>query len=494
LLAPIQAAVLDRPIDDQVSALRWASRVVFALGVFFIVLAAGEVFAWRLFPVLTASAVVVLHPMFAYIGSGVNNDNGVMLFASAALWQLAQGWRRGYSLWRLLLIAGLIVLALQSKRTAAFLVLWAPLVLAVWWLRRQTPDLRRKALIATGATAAGMAALALLLYFVPGPTPANWRSASPWSTSWQATSPARGERTFRVQDAGGGARWLHTSFRRPIGVGDGLPIVVTAQHRGSEAALVLSDDVGNVVTTTLSASGQWQPAQVRMRLDQRATRVFVWLRTSSSQPALFDDLMATLASDPPQPLPLSNPSAEQALPMLGQIILSVAEPIGAYGQAARLIQDYRANIAALAERLPLAIAFVQQSFWGKFGIFANAPNPTLDMGWVTLLALGFGVALTLTVQAICANQPDPDGAALLALSLVGLGLLLAQTFAPLLSFAADRTWLPQGRYLFVGMGLLASVLSAAALRAPTEVPGIVIGVMALQLVGLHSQVSAFFTR
>ncbi|MCS7062417.1 MAG: hypothetical protein RMN25_14830, partial [Anaerolineae bacterium] len=145
LLAPIQAAVLDRPIDDQVSALRWASRVVFALGVFFIVLASGEIFAWRPLPVLTAGAFVVLHPMFAYIGSGVNNDNGVMLFASAALWQLAQGWRRGYSLWRLLLIAGLIVLALQSKRTAAFLVLWAPLVLAVWWLRRQTPDLRRKA-------------------------------------------------------------------------------------------------------------------------------------------------------------------------------------------------------------------------------------------------------------------------------------------------------------------------------------------------------------
>ncbi|MCS6773881.1 MAG: hypothetical protein NZ693_07205, partial [Thermoflexales bacterium] len=158
-------------------------------------------------------------------------------------------------------------------------------------------------------------------------------------------------------------------------------------------------------------------------------------------------------------------------------------------------QDYRANIAALAERLPLAIAFVQQSFWGKFGIFANAPNPTLDMGWVTLLALGFGVALTLTVQAIRANQPDPDGAALLALSLVGLGLLLAQTFAPLLSFAADRTWLPQGRYLFAGMGLVSWIwANAASIRLPSAVAlsGGLAAAMGLMSVLFLGQVQRFF--
>ncbi|MCS6910521.1 MAG: hypothetical protein NZM11_08135, partial [Anaerolineales bacterium] len=112
-------------------------------------------------------------------------------------------------------------------------------------------------------------------------------------------------------------------------------------------------------------------------------------------------------------------------------------------------------------------------------------------GWVTLLALGFGVALTLTVQAICANQPDPDGAALLALSLVGLGLLLAQTFAPLLSFAADRTWLPQGRYLFSGVSLIALALSPNH-RAGALHLALLICVMALLAVGLFVQSAAFF--
>jgi hypothetical protein len=91
LLAPVQALVMDRPIDDQLRALRLASRVIFALGVMFIVLTAGELFAWRWPAVIAAGLFVVLQPMFVYIGSGLNNDNGVMLFVSALAWQVARG-------------------------------------------------------------------------------------------------------------------------------------------------------------------------------------------------------------------------------------------------------------------------------------------------------------------------------------------------------------------------------------------------------------------
>jgi len=58
------------------------------------------------------------------------------------------------------------------------------------------------------------------------------------------------------------------------------------------------------------------------------------------------------------------------------------------------------------------------------------------------------------------RQPDPDTAALLGLWLLGAGLLILQTFAPLLSFAAEGLWLPQGRYLFGGMGLIAPVMGS----------------------------------
>jgi hypothetical protein len=45
------------------------------------------------------------------------------------------------------------------------------------------------------------------------------------------------------------------------------------------------------------------------------------------------------------------------------------------------------------------------------------------------------------------------------LFVTGVVLLLLQTFAPLLSFAAQGLWLPQGRYLFSGMALIASVMA-----------------------------------
>ena len=151
---------------------------------------------------------------------------------------------------------------------------------------------------------------------------------------------------------------------------------------------------------------------------------------------------------------------EQALPVLGQLILEVAQPLGIYGQAVRLVREYRDNLAALPARLPTAIAFVQQSFWGKFGIFARAATPTLDIGWVTLLAALAGAVLGQAVRLAVRRQPDPDTAALLGLWLVGGGLLVIQTFAPLLSFAAEGLWLPQGRYLFSGMGLIAPVMGS----------------------------------
>jgi hypothetical protein len=160
------------------------------------------------------------------------------------------------------------------------------------------------------------------------------------------------------------------------------------------------------------------------------------------------------------PLPIPNPSAEDALPLLGQRVRERAQRLGIYGQTVRLVREYRENLAALPARLPTAIAFVQQSFWGKFGIFARAATPTLDIGWVTLLAALAGAVLGQAVRLAVRRQPDPDTAALLGLWLVGGGLLVIQTFAPLLSFAAEGLWLPQGRYLFSGMGLIAPVMGS----------------------------------
>jgi hypothetical protein len=457
LLAPIQALVMDQPIDAQLRVLRLASRVIFALGVMFIVLTAGELFAWRWPAVIAAGLFSVLQPMFTYIGSGLNNDNGVMLFTAALAWQVARGWRRGYPWPRLLLMLGLAVLAIYAKRTAVFLVAWLPLVLGMRALLGMSAVVRRRVLLAGAGGLAVLGVIAVALYFVPGPTPANWRSASPWQATWTEDTASEGRRAFALCGA-----TLTASFKRPLGLADGGVVVVEAQTKGGPGALSIRDDAGNAAEARFAGAAGWQPLSVTLPLAPSASRLWVALRGADGATAFYADGLRAYAQVGGQaiPLPLPNPSAEQALPVLGQIALEIAQPLGVYGQAARLVREYRDNLAALPARLPTAIAFVQQSFWGKFGIFARAATPTLHIGWVTLLALLAGAVLGQAVRLVVRRQPDRDTAALLGLWLLGAGLLILQTFAPLLSFAAEGLWLPQGRYLFSGMGLIAPVMGS----------------------------------
>ena len=462
LLAPVQALVMDRPIDDQLRALRLASRVIFALGVMFIVLTAGELFAWRWPAVIAAGLFSVLQPMFTYIGSGLNNDNGVMLFTAVLAWQVARGWRCGYPWPRLLLMLGLAILAISAKRTAVFLVAWLPLVLGVRALLGMSPVARQRVLLAGAVGLVVLGVIAVLLYFVPGPTPANWRSAAPWQVAWTEDTAAEGRRAFALRGA-----TLTASFKRPLGLAEGSVAVVEAQAKGGPGALSIRDDAGNAAEARFAGVAGWQPLSVTLPLAPSASRLWVTLRGADGATAFYADGLRAYAQVGGQaiPLPLPNPSAEQALPVLGQLILEVAQPLGIYGQAVRLVREYRENLAALPARLPAAIAFVQQSFWGKFGIFARAATPTLHIGWVTLLALLAGAALGAVLTQVARRAPDPDTAALLGLWLAGGALLIAQTMAPMLSFAAEGLWLPQGRYLFGGMALLAPVVSGHLLMA-----------------------------
>jgi len=465
LLAPVQALVMDRPIDDQLRALRLASRVIFALGVMFIALTAGELFAWRWPAVIAVGLFAVLQPMFVYIGSGLNNDNGVMLFTAALAWQVARGWRRGYPWPRLLLMLGLAILAIYAKRTAVFLVAWLPLALGVRALLRMSAVVRRRVLLAGAGGLAAVGVIAILLYFVSGPTPANWRSASPWQATWTEDTASEGRRAFALRGA-----TLTASFKRPLGLADGGVAVVEAQAKGGPGALSIRDDAGNAAEARFAGAVSWQPLSVTLPLAPSASRLWVALHGADGATVFYADGLRAYAQVGEQaiPLPLPNPSAEDALPVLGQLILEVAQPLGVYGQAARLVREYRENLAALPTRLPTAIAFVQQSFWGKFGIFARAATPTLHIGWVTVLALLAGALLGQAVRLIANQQPDPDTAALLGLWLLGGGMLMAQTFAPLLSFAAEGLWLPQGRYLFGGMALLAPAMGSYALTVQAD--------------------------
>jgi len=79
--------------------------------------------------------------------------------------------------------------------------------------------------------------------------------------------------------------------------------------------------------------------------------------------------------------------------------------------------------------------------------------------YAPLLALMGLAAASVLLQSVLRRAVDPAMRWLSALFLLGVVILLAQTFMPLLVFATMRTWLPQGRYLFSGMALIAGVLA-----------------------------------
>ncbi len=465
LLAPAQALVVDWPIDDQLRALRLVSRVIFALGVMFIVLTAGELFGWKLPLVIGAGLVCVLQPMFVYIGSGVNNDNGVMLFASAAAWQLAAGWRRGFSWPRLALIAVAAVLAILSKRTGVFLVAWVPLVLAVWLLTRVTRAVRWR-ILAGGAVALALAGVIMVaLYLTPAQTPVNW-VLSTNHPSWSDQQARSGVRSFLLQrdsDAQPASLGLYAPLRIRIdSAGPDASLTWAAWVKGpvgGRAALRIEDNNGMVTQAEFDATTDWTPVSVTHPLTRTTYRLSFTMLGLSSDPVYLDDLMVT-THNTPLSLVLPNSSAEEPRRLLAEVIGVVGRALGVGSHAERLMREYRDNLAALPERIQPAIQMTVWTYWGRFGIFARARNPMLPRDfYAPLLALvGIAVASVL-LQSVLRRAVDPATRWLSILFLLGVVILLAQTFMPLLVFATMGTWLPQGRYLFSGMALIAGVLA-----------------------------------
>lgn len=469
LLAPVQAAVLDRPIDDQLRALRWASRVIFALGVMFIVLAAGEVFAWRALPVLATGAFVVLQPMFNYIGSGVNNDNGVMMFASAALWQLARGWRRGYPWWRIALIVGLVALAVQSKRAAAFLAPWAALVIGSrWFVHLDASARRRLTRIGAGVTLVSLVG-ASVAYFVPTGTPVNWVASSA-RPAWSSAEALDGGRSFILaNDAAGQPITLrpYAPARAPLATHQGKTLEWTVWVKGepgSRARFWIEDNDGRVSEVIAAGDPSWKQIVVSHTLTATSYAFRLNLASASREPLYADALALALDG---APIAIPNASAEEPKRLLAEAIVAVGRILGVESHAERLLREYRGNLTALPERVAPAVRVFASTYWGRFGIFARAPNPRLPdaLNYALLGVLGV-VALAGAASAFGRSADEGHMRLFIALLSLGVFAAVAQAFLPLTIFAQAANWLPQGRYIFGAMGLTALLVGWGVARLP----------------------------
>jgi hypothetical protein len=461
LLSPIQQAVVHWQIDDQLRALRTGSRVLFALGVAFVVLTAIELFGDNVVLFIGTGLLCVLQPMFAYIGSGVNNDVGVFFVTALLAWQLANAWQRGFAWWRIGLISITTLLAVFTKRTAVFTLLLVPTIIGSWFLSRAPQRVVRRIIYTIIATAVGMGLIASVLYIIPGTTPSNWTSSNIFCSSWTSKTERTGIKAFMVQGGCSVDHSLTTNIVRPLGMSDGSPVVFSTWVRADTDAkgiLRLRDNSGHAVEREFMANNKWQLVDVTLSLAPSASRLIFTLASKSSLPIYADDMRAVIQASQDVELSLPNPSTESVTPLLAEILLSISQVVGVSGQMALAIQDYRANIAALPQVLPNALAFVNTSYWGKFGIFARAQTPQVPAQWGIFLAILAGLSAASSIIQIFVRRRLASFRTIMILFLFGIALLFLQTLAPLLSLAAQGLWLPQGRYLFGGMALIAPIL------------------------------------
>ncbi|MFO7320555.1 MAG: hypothetical protein DIU68_002400 [Chloroflexota bacterium] len=89
---------------------------------------------------LVAAGITAFNPMFLFISASVNNDNLVTALNSLILWQMLVMLRRGFSPWRSLALAVLIMLSSLSKLSG--LVLVPVVALAGLWIAWQRRDVR----------------------------------------------------------------------------------------------------------------------------------------------------------------------------------------------------------------------------------------------------------------------------------------------------------------------------------------------------------------
>lgn len=461
-LAPVQKATLDLPVDEQLRALRIASRFIFALAVAFIVLTAISLFDDSPAIIIGVGIITSLQPMFAYIGSGLNNDVGVTCIGALLTWQVAAAWRRGWPWPRLVGVIIITLAAIFTKRTAIFTLAWIPIVIGIRWALHLDTKARRRILLISITALVVVTAVSGTLYFIPGPLPTNWTSSTSWQQMWTTSSAHSGHRSFMLHASDTTEQSLQSSVKRPLGLADGSPVIYSAWVRApnnARGAIRISDNTGHIAERQFSNVSAWQLITMSLPIAVNTSSIVFGVAGLSVNPIYIDDLHAEIATTQTIPLNLPNPSAEEATPILAQVMLSTASAIGVYGQTASMLRDYRANLAVLPARLEVALAFLNTSFWGKYGIFARAATPSLPNGWDTVLGFLALSAILIAGIQIIVGKDRAHNRTLIGLFIVGISLLLWQTLAPMLSFAASGLWLPQGRYVFVGMGLLSCILA-----------------------------------
>lgn len=445
--APAALCRLPLSLETQARLMRLWGALLFGLT------AAAAAWGWtggrpagalgRLHPLLLA-----LLPMPAFIAGSVNNDSLALLSATLVFATVLRIQRVGWTWPRGLGAALLLLLALASKKTNAFLLPWLGLLAAagLWrWLgRRGWSQARRLALVALPLTAAA----AVLAW--PTSAPAGWRTlgqlnaasrvpaALPDGPGWAAlVTDDETRRSIRlVQD-------LHdvTAWR-------GQPVTATALVRSADGQpapgrIALRDTAG-LSETAFVAGAQWQPVSVQHTL--AITTTYLRLIVAPGWGLADGETGQLLVAEPllqPAPALLRNGDFSAGARWGELLIAPLADRWRPF--APRPLAQWAAPQRSLLLRSAVTFA----GFWGNYG-WLQRPLPVALYTLLVLLTAVAGLGLLRTWPRAVALRP------ILAAWLLAGGLILLQTLLPMVG----RDWQPQGRYLFPALLPLTGLLLA----------------------------------
>jgi hypothetical protein len=438
--------------------MRWYSVLLSAAAVAVACLTAFELFPEDRFMIVAVPAFMALLPMFSFIGASANNDVLAVLLASLVVWQLVKMFNSGLT-WRSgLTLCVLATLSLLGKKTSLFTVPLVPVAIAADMLHRRLHlnTLHRRA-IATSSVL-GLLLLATLLsrrggdaaHWLPwGESLADTRSDAVARSGSHALEPRDGRLTQALP--------FNTvrALRGKTVTLEAWTISPGARQRGS---LVIEDDQGQSMKVFVAGSG-WRRQELTHEVAPSARTLRVILDSSpgaeqGGEGLYFDDL-SLLAEGRQGRNWLENCSAETPALRIERHL----DGAGRYLSPSQLL-DPRSYDSTSLRRYVLYTLLTFAGFWANFG-WLTLP---LDMGWYALLALATlvscaGLALWGVGLLRRALGADKRAASLsdtvLLVFLVGLALLALQTFLPMIG----SQWQPQGRYLFSGLVIVATLFA-----------------------------------
>lgn len=375
-------------------------------------------------------------PMVAFMAGSLNNDALALFWGALAFALLALP---GPFSWPRLLLTTLVVAIAPIWVDAGLLYLW-PLALArlSWGRPRARP-------FWLGA------AVVCLILLLPNPRwAAGWRRQPAFALTRAdgglAANPAPGQTTRLIQHIAG--KQALALRNRP------LELTVVAQRLD---LIGLTLTVADGSQTASLACSMLRPC--RLPFTPAAAAIFLRLEVKAERPSRFQ---LRLRDESGRNLLFNGDGAlsdSVGSPFFANLERRLPIPAGYFGQAlAPAAWDAPAQLRYL-----LFAGFTWASFWGYFG-WLSRPFPwpiyvlliiaTLAAAW-GIFRLAFPAALPLEADPSPLSSParNEDGA-LLRLSLLACGLLLAQVWLPMVG----QTWQPQGRYLFPGLLPIAILL------------------------------------